>query len=139
MFRYFYLAVSLLMLMMSFTEPTTKWPIDAELFGLPLKGDIYSFLFGICTVLYIPMMGVALYYFVKGTLESIKTKIIKLGFLHFQLQLLVSPHFIASTIGYSMRFSNNTQEQTTIPRRAMAVQISAYPFISLINSRAKEN
>lgn len=89
MFRYFYLAASLLMLMMSFTEPTTKWPIDAELFELPINGDIYSFLFGICTALYIPMIGVALYYFAKGILESIKTKNYKTGTPSF-LVLIVS-------------------------------------------------
>lgn len=88
MFRYFYLAISLLMLMMSFTEPTTKWPIDVELFGFPLKGDIYSFLFGICTVLYIPMMGVALYYFAKGALESIKTKNYKVGIPSFLIAII---------------------------------------------------
>lgn len=65
--------------MMSLTEPTTKWPIDIELLGFSLKGDIYNFLFGVCTVLYIPMMGVAFYYFIKGILESVKAKNYKAG------------------------------------------------------------
>lgn len=88
MFRYFYLAISLLMLTMSLTDPKTKWPIDVEPLGFPLKGDIYSFLFGICTVLYIPMMGVALYYFAKGVLDVIKTKHYKAGIPSFLVVII---------------------------------------------------
>lgn len=80
MFRYFYFLVSALLLLMSFTDPKTKWSVKGGLFGADISVDIYGGLFVFCTVLYIPMMVFAFYYFVKALVAFFKSKSLQGGF-----------------------------------------------------------
>ncbi|QQZ42020.1 hypothetical protein IF690_00310 [Pseudomonas sp. SK3(2021)] len=79
MFRYFYLAVSALLLLMSFTHPRTQPPSDFSWAGFTFPTDWYEWLFLFCTVAFIPMMGVAFYYFLKGISLSLKQRSLRAG------------------------------------------------------------
>ncbi|NSX07876.1 hypothetical protein HTX81_04680 [Pseudomonas lini] len=78
MFRYFYLAVSALLLLMSFTHPRTQQP-GLSLGGLSFPTDWYESLFLFCVAIFIPMMGVAVFYFVKGISVSLKQRSLRAG------------------------------------------------------------
>lgn len=65
MIRYFYLGVAALLLLMSFTQPRSQ-QASLSWGRLFLPDSMYEFLFLFCIVIFIPMMGVAFYYFFKG-------------------------------------------------------------------------
>ncbi|MBM0284597.1 hypothetical protein [Pseudomonas chlororaphis] len=79
MFLYLYLAVSALLLLMSFTHPRAQQSSNLSWAGLSFPRDWYEFLFLVCTVLFIPMMGVAFYCFLKGISLSLKQRSLRVG------------------------------------------------------------
>ncbi|WP_185753133.1 hypothetical protein [Pseudomonas fluorescens] len=72
MFRYLYSFVAAGLLLMSCTDPKTKWSIAGV--------DVYGSLFVLCMVLYIPMMAFSFYYFVKALINFFKYKSSRDGF-----------------------------------------------------------
>ncbi|MGF6126338.1 hypothetical protein QF019_001546 [Pseudomonas frederiksbergensis] len=66
MFRYLYFFVVAVLLLMSCTDPKTKWSI--------VGFDVYGSLFVFCMVLYIPMMVLSFYYFIKALTNFFKYK-----------------------------------------------------------------
>lgn len=79
MLRYFYLAVSALLLLMSFTHPRTQQPTNLNWGEFNFPTDWYEWLFLLCIVFFIPMMGVAFYYFLKGVSLSLKQRSLRAG------------------------------------------------------------
>jgi hypothetical protein len=73
MLRYFYFFVAAVLLLMSCTDPKTQWSIDGF--------DVYRSLFVFCMALYIPMMALSFYYFVKALTRFFKYKNSRDGFL----------------------------------------------------------
>lgn len=66
MFRYLYFFVAAVLLLMSCTDPKTKWSIAGF--------DVYGSLFVFCMVLYVPMMAFSFYYFVRALMNFFKYK-----------------------------------------------------------------
>jgi hypothetical protein len=88
--RYFYLIVSALLLLMSFTHPRTQQPNNLSWGEFSLPSDWYEWLFLFCTLSFIPMMGVALYYFLKGVTLSLKQKSLRAGYSALLVSIAVS-------------------------------------------------
>lgn len=72
MIGYLYFFVAAILLLMSFTDPKTEWTVNGA--------DVYGSLFVFCTVLYIPLMGCAFYYFVKSVVVVFRSKRLQGGF-----------------------------------------------------------
>ncbi|MCP1521302.1 hypothetical protein J2Y74_005612 [Pseudomonas migulae] len=79
MFRYLYFFVASVLLLMSFTNPKTKW----SMVGV----DVYGSLFVFCMIFYIPMMVFSFYYFLKSLMNFFKYKSTRdgLSFLAFSV------------------------------------------------------
>lgn len=73
MINYFYFLTSAVFLLISCTDPKTKWSIAGV--------DVYGSLFVFCMVLYIPMMAFSFYYFVRALTRLWKCKSSRDGFL----------------------------------------------------------
>lgn len=73
MFRYLYFFVAAVLLLMSCTDPKTKWSMA----GI----DVYGSLFVLCMIIYIPMMAFSFYYFVKALISFFRYKRSREGFL----------------------------------------------------------
>lgn len=73
MISYSYFFVTAILLLMSFTDPKSEWSVNGV--------DVYDSLFVFCTVLYIPMMAFAFYYFVKVVVVVFRSKRLQ-GGLH---------------------------------------------------------
>ncbi|MCP1442623.1 hypothetical protein J3D54_001755 [Pseudomonas sp. GGS8] len=69
-----YFLVSALFLLLSFTDPKSKWSVNVEFFGCSETFDVYGGLFIFCMVLYIPMMVFAFCYLVRAIVAFVKTK-----------------------------------------------------------------
>lgn len=56
MYRYPIAIISLLMLIVTFNEPGSNWPVDIRIFDYRLQGNFLYWLFSFSTVAYIPLM-----------------------------------------------------------------------------------
>lgn len=56
MCRYPIAVISLLMLIVTFNEPGSNWPVDIRIFDYRLQGNFLYWLFSFSTVAYIPLM-----------------------------------------------------------------------------------
>lgn len=68
----FYFSMSAFFLLMSLTDPKTKWSVS----GI----DVYSSLFVFCAALYIPMMAFVFYYFAKAVAVIFRGQRLQDGF-----------------------------------------------------------
>lgn len=66
MINYFYFLTSAVFLLMSCTDPKTKWSIAGV--------DVYGGLFVFCMFFYIPMIAFSFYYFVRALMNFFKYK-----------------------------------------------------------------
>ncbi len=80
MFRYLFLAVSAIFLLISFTHPRGEHPSNI----------VYEWLFLFCMISFIPMMVVALYYFLKSIGLLLTQKKLRAGFFDFLVFAAVS-------------------------------------------------
>ena len=60
MLRYTVLFLSLLMLAITFNEPGSYWPVDLQLLGYSLQGNAFGWLFSVCLVAFVPLLGISL-------------------------------------------------------------------------------
>lgn len=74
MLRYPTLILSLLMLAMTFNAPDSHWPVDLRLFGYTLQGNAFGWLFTICLVAFIPLLGISGVMLVRYGLHVFKTR-----------------------------------------------------------------
>lgn len=89
MLRYYSLAVSALLLLVSFTHPRAQQP-SLSLGWLTFPTSWYESLFLFCVVIFIPMMGVAFYYFVKGISVSLKQRSLRAGLASLLVAIVAS-------------------------------------------------
>lgn len=64
MFRYPALALSLLMIGMSFSSPKSQWLIDTKILNYAIQGNIYSWLFITCSFASLPLAIANFYIFI---------------------------------------------------------------------------
>ncbi|MDG9923389.1 MULTISPECIES: hypothetical protein [unclassified Pseudomonas] len=74
MLRYPALALSLLMLAITFNEPGSYWPVDLELLGYSLRGNAFGWLFSACLVAFIPLLGISSVMLVRYGSQVLKTR-----------------------------------------------------------------
>ncbi|MGR6734901.1 hypothetical protein [Pseudomonas chlororaphis] len=70
--RYFVIFISLVMLSLSFIDPKAPWGVSIDFMGLLLPQAVYTFFFVVCIFLYLPMIVVGFYYFVKSAVRLVK-------------------------------------------------------------------
>ncbi|WMI99843.1 hypothetical protein RBU55_30665 [Pseudomonas chlororaphis subsp. aurantiaca] len=78
--RYFFILISLVMLSLSFVEPKAPWRFSADFMGLLFPLDVYTFFFVVCVFLYLPMMAVGFYFFVKSVVRLVRFRDYRGGF-----------------------------------------------------------
>lgn len=71
MFRIFYFLISALLLLMSFTEPQSKWSVGGV--------ELYGYFFVFCIVVYVPLMAAALLFFARSLVVIVKTRKLRNG------------------------------------------------------------
>lgn len=73
-FRYVFLLLSLMMLIVAFNSPASAWPIDFEVFGYRIHGNVLYWLFTVSIVAYIPLAvgGVILFFY--DIIQLLKSK-----------------------------------------------------------------
>lgn len=69
-----YFLVSALLLLLSFTDPKSKWLVSFEFLGFTGLVDVYRGLFVFCMALYIPMMAFVFCFFVRAIAGFVKSK-----------------------------------------------------------------
>ncbi|MBV2134197.1 hypothetical protein KRX52_15565 [Pseudomonas sp. MAP12] len=74
MLRYTLLALSLLMLAMTFNEPDSYWPVDLTLLGHSLQGNAFGWLFSVFLVAYIPLLGISAVMLIRYFSRFLKTR-----------------------------------------------------------------
>lgn len=75
----FYFLMSAILLLLSFTDPKSKWTVGFSFFGSSKTIDMYGYLFVFCAALYVPMMVFALYYLVKAIVVFVRSKSFQRG------------------------------------------------------------
>lgn len=74
MLRYTALTISALMLAITFNEPGSDWPIDLQLFGYSLQGNVFGWLFTVCLVAFIPLLGISVVMLIRYSVSFLKTR-----------------------------------------------------------------
>lgn len=92
-----YFLMSAILLLLSLTDPKSKWTVDFGFFGSSKTIDMYGYLFVFCMVLYAPMMVFAFYYLVKAVVAFVKSKSFQGG---------ISP-LVTSVVGVVALYSFN--------------------------------
>lgn len=72
MLRLIYSLLSVLLLLMSLTDPKSKWPIGGV--------DLYGYFFVFCVVLYVPLMVATFVLFVRSLVVLFRAKSLRAGF-----------------------------------------------------------
>lgn len=89
MIRYFYLGVSALLLLMSFTHPRSQSSV-VDLNSLSVPVNFYELLFLFCIVIFIPMMAVAFYYFLSALSLYVRQRSLRAGSSVLLLSIVIS-------------------------------------------------
>ena len=74
MLRYTVLALSVLMLAITFNEPNSYWPVDLQLLGYSLQGNAFGWLFTACLVAFVPLLGISLAMLVRCGSRFLKAR-----------------------------------------------------------------
>jgi len=80
MMRYSVIFISLVMLSLSFIDPKAPWGFSIDFMGLSLPQAAYTFFFVVCLFLYLPMIAVGFYYFVKSAVRLVRFRDLRGGF-----------------------------------------------------------
>lgn len=74
MHRYPIAIISLLMLIVTFNDPGSNWPVDIRAFDYRLQGNLLYWLFSFSTVSYIPLMIASAILFSVDLVALVKNK-----------------------------------------------------------------
>lgn len=83
--RYFVIFISLVMLSLSFIEPKAPWRFSIDFMGMSFPQAAYTFFLVVCLFLYLPMIVVGFYYFVKSAVRLVRFRDFRDGFEPFIL------------------------------------------------------
>lgn len=72
--RYPTAVISLLMLIVTFNEPGSNWPVDVRAFDYHLQGNAIFWLFSISSITYTPLMLASIILFITDLVALIKNK-----------------------------------------------------------------
>lgn len=73
MLRYSVTAISLVMLVLTLSEPDSYWPVDLELLGYSLQGNAFRWLFTVCLLAFIPLLGASIGLLIRYAVHFLKT------------------------------------------------------------------
>ena len=80
MLRYPIAVISLLMLILTFNEPDSNWPVDIGAFDYRLQGNLLYWLFSFSTIAYIPLMIASAILFIVDLAVLVRNKTSKTTF-----------------------------------------------------------